>query len=72
MVGKIGENDASTSQVDQFAVVTTQLRLGATSRVEGMRHVCCVVSKGVRLQQKKVTVEFHTSVRVWLINYVQH
>ena len=53
MTAKIAKNDARTSQVDQFAVVTARPRLGTwpivTSRVEGTRHVCCLASKECRI-----------------------
>ena len=58
MASKIAENDVCTSRVNQFAVFTTWPRLGTTSRVEGTRHVCCLVSKGVRLQQKRLRWSF--------------
>ena len=57
MTAKIAENDARTSQVDQFAVVTAWPRLGTwsivTSRVEGTRHVYCLVSKEYRITTKE-------------------
>ena len=57
MTAKIAENYARTSQVDQFAVVTAWPRLGTwsivTSRVEGTRHVCCLVSKECRITTKE-------------------
>ena len=62
MTTKIVENEAGSSQVDQFAVVTARPRLGTwlvvTSRVEGTRYVCCLVSKECRIKakEKKVTV----------------
>ena len=71
MTAKIAVNDARTSQVDQFAVVTAWPKLGTwsivTSRVEGTRHVCCLVSKECRIttKEKKIAVEFHTSVQLY-------
>ena len=56
MTAKIAENDARTSQVDQFAVVTARPRLGTwsivTSRAEGSNkiwsHKLCLAHPPVR------------------------
>ena len=56
-MAKIAENDARTSQVDEFAVITTRPKLGmwsiVTSRVEGTRHICCLLSKECKITAKE-------------------
>ena len=58
MTAKIVENDARTSQVDQFALVTERPRLRksrwsiVTSRVGRTRHACCLVSKECKITAK--------------------
>ena len=53
MTAKIAEICARTFHVDQFALATTRPRLGTwsivTSRVEGTKHFCCLVSKESRI-----------------------
>ena len=70
MTTKIVENEAGSSQVDQFAVVTARPRLGTwlvvTSRVEGTRHVCCLVSKECRIKAKEKRLRCS-----FILNYVQ-
>ena len=71
MTAKIAANDAGTSQVDQFTVVTARPRLGTwsivTSRVEGAKFSFAVILYSLLTKQQPFLVP---STREVTIDYV--